>query len=245
MLSFAKELFGHKVITSDNEIVGTLDDLLFDDRYWTIRYLVLETGNWLLDRKVVISPFSLLQADWKEAVIPVNLSKEQIESSPQLAKHQPVSRKKEVELAKYYGWPSYWAGMAARVPGIVEMPMDTVPEIPIENEDEPEQKETHLRSIKSVTGYHILARDGEIGHVEDFILNRENWLIRLLEIDTRNWLPGKKVAVFPRLIDKVSWLEQRLHIKVDQETIKNAPEFESKEITIVDYEQKLKEYYTR
>ena len=63
------------------------------------------------------------------------------------------------------------------------------------NDDDP-----HLRSIEAVTGYHIHASDGEIGHVEDFLIEDADWSIRYLVVDTKNWWPGKKVLISPRSV---------------------------------------------
>jgi len=59
MLSKAKTLKGYKMQSLDGEI-GKVKEFYFDDRHWTIRYLVAETGNWLVDRQVLISPYALV-----------------------------------------------------------------------------------------------------------------------------------------------------------------------------------------
>jgi len=69
----------------------------------------------------------------------------------------------------------------------------------------------HLRSTRQVTGYHIHATDGELGHVEDFIVDDENWAVRFLVVDTRNWLPGKKVLLSPQWIERVEWADSSVH----------------------------------
>jgi hypothetical protein len=71
--------------------------------------------------------------------------------------------------------------------------------------------ETHLRSTAAVTGYHIEAVDGDIGHVHGFVLDEEAWAIRYIVISTTNWWPGKKVLVSPAWIKKVSWGESKLY----------------------------------
>jgi hypothetical protein len=70
-----------------------------------------------------------------------------------------------------------------------------------------EQRDSSLRSVKEVTGYHIEAKDGAMGHVEDFIADDENWTVRNMVADTRKWLPGKKVLIAPCLIQSVRWGE--------------------------------------
>ena len=83
MLSKAKSLEGYKLDSLDGEI-GKVKEFYFDDRHWTIRYLVAETGTWLADRQVLISPYALAAVNNEERNIAVDLTKKQIEASPSL-----------------------------------------------------------------------------------------------------------------------------------------------------------------
>ena len=99
MLSKAKTLEGYKLDSLDGEI-GKVKEFYFDDRHWTIRYLVAETGNWLADRQVLISPYALAAVNKEAKNIAVDLTKKQIEDSPSLDSDKPVSRQFE---QAYYG----------------------------------------------------------------------------------------------------------------------------------------------
>ena len=103
----------------------------------------------------------------------------------------------------------------------------------------------HLRSTNDVRDYHIQATDGEIGHVEDFVVEDETWEIRYLVVDTRNWLPGRKVLLSPEWIERVSWAESRVLVDVSREAVKNSPEFDPSKPVNIDYEGKLHDYYGR
>ena len=103
----------------------------------------------------------------------------------------------------------------------------------------------HLRSTHDVSGYHIQAADGEIGHVEDFIIDDETWAIRYLVIDTRNWWPGKKVLVSPQWIERVSWDESKVFVNLSRETIKQSPEYTEESLLTRDYETGLHRHYNR
>ena len=98
-----KNLIGFTMGATDGEI-GKVTDFYFDDLTWTIRYFVVDTGNWLLNRKVLISPEALLDVDWTNKIFPINLTKEQIKNSPALETDQPVSRQHEMELYAHYPW---------------------------------------------------------------------------------------------------------------------------------------------
>jgi uncharacterized protein YrrD len=188
MLNKAKTLQGYKLDSLDGEI-GAVKEFYFDDKHWAIRYLVTDTGNWLTDRQVLISPYAIVVVNTEEQYIAIELTKKQIEDSPPLKSDKPVSRQFEKTYFGYYGWPMYWGGpyLWGYSPYIVR---------DREKWSASTRREKgwnhHLRSTHEVRGYHIQAADGEIGHVEDFIIDDETWAIRYLIIDTRNWWPGKR-----------------------------------------------------
>ena len=188
MLSIAKTLKGYKLHGLDGEI-GRVKEFYFDDRHWTIRYLVADTGNWLSDRQVLISPYALGAVNKEEQCIAIDLTKKQIENSPSLSSDKPVSRQFEEGYVEYYGWPVYWSGPYAWGPSPYMVRDPKKRREPTHGE---KAWDPHLRSTHDVSGYHIQATDGEIGHVEDFIIDDETWAIRYLIVDTRNWWPGKR-----------------------------------------------------
>lgn len=242
MLRSMKELRGYKIQTTDDEI-GKAHEFYFDDQFWLIRYLVVDTGNWLPGRLVLISPHSLAKPDWAAKIFPVNLSKEQVESSPEIDIAKPVSRQHEVELAKYYNWPPYWSGAEARVAGAFAVPPKA------EEQQKEEKGDPHLRSSREVIGYSIEASDGEIGHVEDFIVDDESWIIRYMIVDTRKWLHwlpgGKKVLIAPAWIKRTDWSESKVRVDLSKEQIKNSPQFDSSAPVNREYEILLHDYYGR
>jgi hypothetical protein len=227
--------------------IGKVREFLFDDLIWTVRYLVVDTGNWLIDQLVLVSPKSLNQPNWDSQTLPVNLSKEQVENSPPISEDEPVSRQKESELHSYYGWPPYWR-MIPGMTGPTAVP--TVPPVvqeglEKEGSEEGESDDSHLRSTREVIGYHIQATDGDIGHVSDFILDDEIWQIRYLVVDTGNWLPGRRVLISPAWIDDVSWREKSVVVNLSQESIKHSPEYNPAEPVNREYEVRLYDFYGR
>jgi len=103
MLYKAKTLESYKLHGLDGEI-GKVKDLYFDDRDWTIRYVVADTGEWLISRQVLISPHSLAGVDRDQGSITVKLTKDQIEHSPTLNRDKPVSRQFERAYFGFYGF---------------------------------------------------------------------------------------------------------------------------------------------
>lgn len=236
-----KTLEGYKLQSLDGEI-GKVREFYFDDRYWTIRYLVADTGSWLTGRQVLISPYGMVGVNRAEQHITIDLTKKQIESSPSLSSDEPVSKQFETDYYGYYGYPTYSTGlyMWGAYPYI--QPDPALWNKPTRTE---ENWDPHLRSTHEVTGYHIQATDGAIGHVEDFILEEETWAIRYLVIDTRNWWPGKKILVSPQWIDRVSWSESKVFINLSSETIKQSPEYQEDVPLTRDDETRLHGHYHR
>lgn len=234
-----KALNGYKFKCLDGEI-GKVKDFYFDDRHWAIRYLVVETGSWLLGKQVLISPWALGGINKETKHITVNLTKKQIEDSPLLGSDLPVSRQFEQDYYAYYGWPMYWSGrnMWGATPHLARRDLATEESIAQEN-----NWDLNLRSAQAVDGYRMQAKDGEIGHVADFIIEDESWAIRYLIIDTRNWLPGKKVLIAPQWVEKIDWSDSRVIVDLSCKSIESAPEYSLEALPSRDYEIKLHTHY--
>jgi sporulation protein YlmC with PRC-barrel domain len=255
VLRSVNELKGKTIHARDGEI-GTVDQFLFDDESWTIRYLVIETGK-LLGRKVLISPISIERKQKREGLT-LSLTKEQIRNSPPIDADKPVSRQHETEYFNYYGYPYYWGGpglwggtsypighpSTSRSLGYPDRTSGYAGTAATARTRTAKQEgDPHLRSTKEVIGYYIEASDGNIGHVEDFLIDDENWAIRYVVVDTVNWWPGKKVVIAPQWIKDVSWTESRVYVDLSRERIKNAPEYDPTAIVDRGYEDKLYDYY--
>jgi len=227
--------------------IGHVEEFYFDDTHWTIRYLVAQAGNWLTGSMVLISPHVLGKPDETTKAIPVDLTQEEVRHSPSPETDRPVSRQFEEDYYKYFGWPYYWAGPylwgPSPFPVLPTPPMEGVgteggsgiPNIP--------KGDPHVRSTDEVTGYHIHAKDGEIGHIEDFLFDDVDWAIRYLVVDTRNWWPGKKVLVPPSWIGHINWEDRTVETDVMRGDIRQAPAFDpSRPITLA-FEMELARYY--
>lgn len=241
MLNKAKTLKGYTLDCLDGKI-GTVKDFYFDDQHWTIRYLIADTGDWLTERQVLISPYAMAATIKEKQPITINLTKKQIEDSPSLNSNKPVSRHFEEAYHGYYKWPSYWIGphMWGIYPTIVRDREKW--KAPAKDE---KAWEPHLKSTQHVTGYHIQADDHEIGHVEDFVIDEETWVIRYLIIDTTNWWTGKKVLISPQWIERISWSESKVFVNLSSESIKQSPEYMEGSNLTRDYENGLHRHYNQ
>jgi hypothetical protein len=196
---------------------------------------------------VLISPYSVVNIDREAKRLDVALTKKQVENSPNIDTHKPVCRQHEAELSGYYSYPYYWDGPymwgPAFCPAGLAMPATSVQTMA--GGTRIESKDSHLRSSEAVTGYHVGATDGEIGHVDGFVVDDEAWAIRYIEVATRNWLPGKKVLVSPAWIERVSWADSKVYTGLSQEAIKNGPEYLVSRPITREYESRLHSHYGR
>ena len=107
MLWTASGIKGYAILASDGKI-GTVADFLFDDDSWLVRWLVVDTGNWLSGRKVLLPPFVLGHADPATREFSVKLTMAQVKASPDVDTERSVSRQMESTVYDYYGWRPYW-----------------------------------------------------------------------------------------------------------------------------------------
>jgi len=226
MLRSIKQLYGNKLGASDGDI-GHVKDFYFDDQNWAIRYLVADTGNWLPKRQVLISPYSLGRLDQAEKVLRVNLTRAQIENSPSIDLHQPVSRQYEEEYYRYYGWPYYWQGDGLW--GMSGFPILELPPNPLPGEPatafgpQPERPDAHLRSTQAVNGYHLHRGGVIIGHVCNFMMDAQNWVIGQLVIKTGNRFSGEEGLIPTKNVERISYEESTVFASPGSETDAQSP----------------------
>ncbi|MGV8916991.1 MAG: PRC-barrel domain-containing protein [Pseudomonas sp.] len=235
-----KDLENYTMGATDGDI-GHVKDFYFDDDVWVVRYLVVDTGSWLADRKVLISPLSIHNPEWESKRLPVAITKDQVKHSPDIDTDKPVSRQHEMNLLGYYGYPYYWGrsnllggsmSPYSILPGFTGVTREAEEERAIELNARAERAlhqddDPHLRSCKAIIGYHIKATDGEIGHVEGLLIDEQTWAIQYLVVNTSNWWLGHKVLIAPEWIDNVSWLDNSVSLDLTREAVKTSPAYDS------------------
>jgi hypothetical protein len=207
--------------------VGVVSDILFEDNNWKLRWFVIDTGSWLARRKILIHPSALERPDIKLRAFPVTVTKAKIEQSPDIRSDEPVSRQMDQQLSDYYGYSPTWGGGFFGGSGLefgAGMMSDTAG---WQNRGPAETGDPHLRSLTEVTGYHIRALDGDLGHLEDFVVDDETWKIEYALIDTKNWGFGHHVLVSPAEILAVDWGDRSLRINLTCYKIKSSASWEA------------------
>lgn len=251
MLHGVKQLEGLALAAKDGEI-GAAKELYFDDVRWGVRWLVVETGGWLSGRSVLISPHSIRRVDWAEREVHVDLSRKQVEQSPDIEADKPVARQQELAYLNHYGYPGYWGGPflwglgafpLPRMPMIGQVQDPLADEMQARLDEENERADHHLRSSGDMTGYVIHARDGDIGHVEDFLFDDEDWALRFIVVATRNWWPGKKVLISPQWASGVDWMQREVTVDLTRDQIRSSPAYDPGQPLARSQEQQLFGHY--
>lgn len=250
MLWHASAIKGYAIQASDGAI-GAVSDFLFDDVSWRVRWLVVDTGHWLSGRKVLLPPSVLGRGHADDRVLSVHLTMQQIKDSPDVDTERPVSRQMETSVYDYYGWSPYW-GSGSYLGGYGFIPGAAMISPYLEERSRPaqrfhdaevEREDVHLRSVATVTGYHIHASDGEIGHVKDFLVDDADWSLHYLVVDTGNWWPGKTILVSTRSAGEINWSDRLVNLGVDRQQIMNAPAYDPSTTIDPAYDEKLLAYY--
>jgi hypothetical protein len=241
-------------IHASDGAIGTVTDLLFNDATWLVRWLVVDTGGWLSGRKVLLPPSALANVNHIGRQFSVRLTKQQVKDCPDIETDRPVSRQSEASIYDYYGWSPYWgAGSYLGIVGygggmvgasVLSRPSPELMQRERELDDAQREKDDPaLRSIEEVTGYHVHASDGEIGHVADFLVEDDDWSIHYLVVDTKNWWPGQKVLISPLSVRTIEWDDRLVNLGADRQKIKDSPAYDPLMTIDPIYEKSYRNHY--
>jgi hypothetical protein len=249
MLWDASVINGYAIEASDGRL-GTVTDLLFEDIGWIVRWLVVDTGNWLLGRKVLLPLSALGQPDRALRHFPIKLTMQQIKDSPNVDTDLPVSRQIEAQVHDYFGWDPYWSGSFPTMSNAMATPLvapfyeaQSSPHDLAGSDAQANEGDPHLRSMAAITGCHIHASDGEIGHIEEFLVDDAGWKIRYIKVDTKNWWPGERVLISPYSVREIDWSGRLVYVDVSRHKIKSAPSYNPAATVDGAYNEKFLTYY--
>lgn len=245
MLRLASSLRGYGIEATDGAI-GSVSDLLFDDTTWKLRWLVVDTGGWLGGARVLIHPSMIGIADGVDMTLSLRLSQSQVKDSPGRLQDRPVSQQVEDDLYNYYGWDPLWAGSYFGSGTTHAMRVGMIAQQRNSNSGAPkpgENGDPHLRSTAEVTGYHVHATDGDIGHVQDMLVDDGKWVIEYLIVDTSNWWIGKHVLISPFAVREIDYPSSHVHLNINRDKIRSSPPWQKDDPTDLPYQQKLHGYY--
>lgn len=243
MLRSANDLRKTELQATDGRL-GHIADVLFDDQAWGVRYLVVDTGGWLSGRLVLISPEAITDAT--ERSVAVALTRRQVEESPSIETDKPVSMQQEAAYRTYFNWPPY-GGFVWGEPslGMAPAALDIAEDERRRQAREAAKGDHHLRSAHALEKYHIRARDGDVGHVDDLLIDADAWTVRYVVVATRDWLPGKHVLLSPEWVESIDWRGSEFVMGLAREQLKSAPEYDRGAGVTREYEAALHAHYQR
>ncbi len=226
MLFAASALKGYAIAASDGTI-GSVRDVLLDERTWKIRWLVVDTGHWLTGHNVLIPPSLVERLDIDQQIMSVRMTKARVAASPDLTQDQPVSMQMDRSLHNYYGtdpnWGDSYFGMYPMGLSMPEPSREAV-ELAAERTGEGlDSGDPYLRSQANIIGYHMIATDGTIGHLENLLISDDDWTVRYLVVDTKNWWPGEHVLLSPFAVREINWSGGEIELNVTQAQVKGGP----------------------
>jgi uncharacterized protein YrrD len=241
MLRSVKSLRDYHIHATDGNI-GRVKDFYFDGHEWSVRYIVVDTSEWLPGKTVLLVPDVLGSPNVEGKTLPVELTREQVRNSPDVDTSKPVSRQNEFDLFDYYGWSPYWgAGRSGFTRHVVRAPQpEESGRTAVAQAGDPD-----LRSVQEVIGYSLSATDGKIGHVEDFILGDEDWIVRYLVVNAGGWLSGKRVLISPEWVHEIRWRERTMLVELSESEVRNSPAYDSSQPVNRQDETHLYDFYGR
>ena len=258
MLNVVSSLEGFELRAKDGSL-GSVRDFLFDDSSWKVRWMVVDTGRWLAGRTVLIHPSAVVSANYGARELTVALSTAQVKESPSILQDRPVSRQMQNDLYNYYGWDPAWGsalsggggGMYGAGTGVISAPLSA----PIffgasavreaeHGQIDLDAGDPHLRSMAEVTGYHVRAIDGTIGHIGDILVETESWDVRYLIVETSNWWIGQHVLISPHAVTAVDWTDQQITLDLTRDTVKSSPAWDPAHSIDAQFQRQLHGHYS-
>lgn len=250
MLEKTQKLYGYTIKAEDGE-AGEVVSMLFDDRDWSINYLVVDTGSWLAGRRVLLSTEAVKQVSWKNDLVISDVTKKKIKDSPTINLDKPISEQELAELHRYYGWASFRPGILPGAPVAVPgtaLPISQTIEYQITDESRGEEHpreemERHLRSSREVGSYRVDAEEETIGFVEDLLFETDDWTIRYFVVDAGGVLEQDRILLSRDWVRSLDWLKRDIDMAITIDAVKDAPEFGKGKSYRKEDEQVLYEHY--
>ncbi len=250
MLRNLKQMEGYAVGATDG-VIGRVCDFYFDDEAWVTRYLIVDTEETPRQPRVLISPIAVNEPDWLQKTFPLCLTKQQVKGSPDIDTDKPVSRQQEMGYLGYYGYGDYWGGSglwgAGLYPDILQggRQAKLISGDALDGHGGRHHDDPHLRSANAVMRYYVHATDGDIGHVDGFLVEEKTWAIRYLIVNTSNWWLSHDVLIAPQWISEVNWPDCQVRVDLTRHAISAAPAYDAGKAPDREQEADIHAHYGR
>lgn len=211
-------------IEAINGKAGRIEDIYFDDVYWQVHYLIVQTGSILEMKRVIIPPHAIDKVNWEQKTLYASLSKEKIKSSPDPDTRKTVSRMHEITMNRYHQWPYYWGNKnhALYTQQISEILTDEEKRVGQLTQDS--ATHLHLRSLREILGYHIEVNQRKAGQLHDLIIDEKRWVIELLQVESGGWFTSQRHEYRKEQVDSISWMHKKILLHASSQKVQNAVE---------------------
>jgi len=223
VLKRLKELQGYVLQAVDGP-VSAVSAFYIDERDWAVRFLAVDTGEWLEGRRVFIALDDLGQPDHDSRVIPVNRRR------AELSKHAP---------------PGEASSGAIGVENLTAIPLLELGDQIGEDLTGEDANPRAVISSSELASYRIEARDGDIGRIDDFIVEDSAWNVLYLVVDTGGWTSSRQVVVSPSWITEIDQEDAEVEIDLKKETIANSPALDQDTPIDQNFETRIYDHYRK
>ncbi len=227
MLQSVRELYGEKIGALDGDL-GHIKDFYFDEKDWAIRYLVVDADSWLPGRHVLISRHALKSLNQSGGALRLNLTRKQIEDSPLIELHKPLSRQSEEDYCRYYGWPCHWQGEGS--PGkngflISELAAKPLPNMPVAaNGSRATDDDLHMRATRAADSSGRDRIDWKISDACDYMIDPQSWAIRQVVIKTGRRLSCQEIGIPTDKVEQIAWDKSTMLVSLMKAAIEPSSE---------------------
>ncbi|MCF3942003.1 PRC-barrel domain-containing protein [Oceanobacillus alkalisoli] len=239
MYHFTSVLQTYNIDATDGEM-GKIKDIYIDDNDWKIRYAIVDTRKWLPERKVLLPPSIFIGVNPENESMEVEYDKSTIKNSPPVPEGTDLTRDKENQLFKYFGWTRYWSDDVilsgekrplGRVGSNEEEWYERM-EDPLYDADEGELRRHHrdnnLRSHEEIMNSRAHGKNGKLGKVVDFIYD-DDWKVKYIVLTSNNVMTNDYYPYPIERITSVDWFEGDVYLDETVEQFANKTNYPSNE----------------
>lgn len=251
MLKNLEGLKGFSVVGDDGKVFGNVEDFNFYSPDMAIKYIVVDTGSWLDEREVIFSPECFKEIDYEKKEIHIGVCEIEVKDSPELEKDRRVTRKKERKLVNFFNWPDYWgldigAGVSIKEGERRKLLIKALVEDEYGKDIKKDRNKSRVKRTSRLKGFQVNSIDGEIGAINDIIIDDKTWLIRYFVVNTKSKLKDDKpTLIAPEWVEKYEWSKNKISIIMSKEEIENAPELKNEKVIETEYQEELYDHYDK
>jgi hypothetical protein len=242
MLRSLKELESYEIGASEGSI-GCVKAFYFDDIDWIIRYLYLDAGTWLSSQRVLLSPESIRREILEQKGLLVTGAGEPGGKISDLDADESNRQREEMPYLGYYGYRYHWTGKGLRgesdYPGMLikgvgygdsggeYRPAQDAHDGQVSDDAGFKRGDPRLQNARRIVGYRVQASDGDLGRVQELLIDDKTWAIRFMVVEAGDWWRGHRLLIAPHWIHAADWVDECISLDLTQTIAKAAPRLET------------------